>query len=223
MILLSEQEWALCDKTHGRVTFHLTRPVSDEILAHPMFASVGVCAAHWRGDTPLHAGGVLLDGRVWAVLGDKQSGKSTTMAECASRGLPVLADDLLVITPGLIAHAGPRAIDLRGSSADRYPQALEVQDSVMRERFRLPLDDAPPTAPLAGVITLAWGDAIGLSPVPVIDRIGLLADAYALWEDAAAPRTLLDLAQLPFFELTRPQELSALPATVDALLTLAAQ
>lgn len=222
VIMLSELEWALCDRAHQRVTFHLDRPVSDEILAHPMFAAVGVCAAHWRGDTPLHAGGVVLAGHAWAILGDKQRGKSTTMAECAARGLAVLADDLLVVTPDLRAHAGPRAVDLRGSSAARYPEAVAVEDSVMRERFRLPLPDAPPHAPLAGIVTLAWGPEVALTPVPVVDRIGLLADAYALWEDAAAPRTLLELAHLPFYELARPQELASLPATIDALMSLGA-
>ena len=66
-------------------------------------------------------GGSFLDasGRTWGVVGSREAGKSSFLAWCATRGVPVVGDDLIV-TDGTLVNAGPRCIDLRESAADRF-------------------------------------------------------------------------------------------------------
>lgn len=62
-----------------------------------------------RGLTALHASAFSIDGRVVALVGPSGAGKSTTAAAFASRGFPVLTDDVLVLEEqhdNVIAHPG---------------------------------------------------------------------------------------------------------------------
>jgi hypothetical protein len=51
-----------------------------------------------RGVTALHASAVCLDGRVIALCGARESGKSTTAAALALRGAPVLCEDICALS-----------------------------------------------------------------------------------------------------------------------------
>lgn len=206
------------DADSRTATFAPDAPFDGERLIHPTLATLAVLAAHWSGDVGLHAGAVVVDGNAWGILAARGHGKSTTLAALATAGFPVIADDLLVITPDLQVHAGPRCVDLRRSSAEQYPAAVPVDAYAgRRTRYRLPLDPVSATTPLAGFIALAWDDATGLAPIRTADRLSLVAGAATIRGARANPRLMLDLATLPSFVLHRPKRLDALGATVKLI------
>lgn len=196
-------------------------PVDGERLVHPALTALGALAAHWAGQVALHAGGVLIDGQVWGILAGRSHGKSTTLAALAAAGLPVLTDDLLVIDHDLRAHAGPRCVDLRSSSVELFPSAVQV-DAVpgRRSRHRVGLDPVPATAPIAGFLTLTWDDTTGRTPVSPADRLSLVATASTSRGMPLNPKLFLELATLPSFVVHRPQRLDALDATVELIASL---
>jgi hypothetical protein len=94
-----------------------------------------------EGGLPLHAAGIVLDGRAVAFFGVSGAGKSTLAGACP---YPVLSDELVAVTP------------------DR-PFTLEATGFW----GSLGQGDAPPgTFPLAAVVELAKGDRFALEPLP---------------------------------------------------------
>jgi hypothetical protein len=94
-------------KLPNGLTFHyvqgegvtVSRPdsVSDMEVALFLNGSVYGAIAWINGLVPLHASGVVHDGRIHAFTGHSGAGKSTLAAALGSRGLPLLADDVLVL------------------------------------------------------------------------------------------------------------------------------
>jgi hypothetical protein len=94
-------------KLPSGLTFHyvqgkgvtVSRPdsVSDLEVALFLNGSVYGAIAWINGLVPLHASGVVHDGTVHAFTGHSGAGKSTLAAALGSRGLPLLADDVLVL------------------------------------------------------------------------------------------------------------------------------
>lgn len=85
---------------------------------------LGTCMAvimMQRGILPLHGSAVVIDGWAYAFVGHSGAGKSTLSAALASRGYPLLTDDVVALTWG----AGGRAIVSPG-----YPQQKLWQPSL---------------------------------------------------------------------------------------------
>ena len=99
-------------------------------------------AARWLRRESFHAGAVVVEGGAWAILGDKEAGKSSTLAHLALNGYTVLSDDVLVLERGSV-FAGPRCIDLRAEPARRLGAREPLAVVGMRERFRIELGPAP--------------------------------------------------------------------------------
>ncbi len=78
--------WVELDRDASRATYHLHRRVRDGDLLHPYLAPVAALAARWLGRESFHAGAVIVDGGAWALLGDKEAGKSSTLAHLALTG-----------------------------------------------------------------------------------------------------------------------------------------
>jgi hypothetical protein len=127
---------------------------------------------------------VVIGEGAWAVLGDKENGKSTTLAWFALNGHPVLADDLLVVD-GDAALAGPRCIDLRQESSERLGVGEPLGVVGQRARWRFELGDVPPRVPLRGFITLTWDRALALEPLRGVERLLALMPGAA----CGAPRS----------------------------------
>lgn len=64
-----------------------------------LLGSAMAAILHQRGLLPIHANGVVLEGKAVCFMGRSGAGKSTLAAWLHDRGLPLLADDVCVITP----------------------------------------------------------------------------------------------------------------------------
>jgi hypothetical protein len=117
----------------------VSRPdgVSDAEVALFFNGSVYGAIAWLNGFVPLHASGVVHDGQVHAFTGQSGAGKSTLAAALGSRGLPLLADDVLVLDMSdpdrIICLPGHKQIKLWGD-------ALELTGAVAGAQVRPGLD-----------------------------------------------------------------------------------
>ena len=213
--------WATFDRAGATTHLFLPAPLTQEWLLHPLLSSTAVMSASWLGRQAFHAGAFVLDGRAWGVLGDRNHGKSTLLASMHQRGLPILADDVLVLQDGR-AMAGPRCLDLREGAAAALGIGVPLGVLGSRERWRVTLGPVPAEVPFAGWVTLEWGPEVAISSVPLPSRLAVLAGAQGLktlaQEGTAA---WLPLIGAPMLTLTRPRSFErqgeAIGALVDAL------
>ena len=143
--------------------FYLASRPSDEDLLHPYVAPAAALFWQWRGREAIHAGAFETDKGAVLVIGDKEAGKSTTLGWLATEtAINVLTDDLAIMD-GVMVQAGPRSIDLR--MTEEIPGlAADIVRNGERHRLRLPASAA--ALPLAGSVSLEWGDHLELTPSP---------------------------------------------------------
>ncbi|HKP89612.1 MAG TPA: hypothetical protein VJT75_06510 [Thermoleophilaceae bacterium] len=204
------------DRAAMTVTFRTRERLEDKLVVHPYLGLPASIASNWLGRQVLHGGGFARDGRAWALLGDKEAGKSSTLGWLAGRGFEILSDDILVIEEGVL-FAGPRCVDLRPEAA----AILGGEDVGMlgnRVRWRLSSGEAPPSAPLAGVVQLEWGERVLVEPLDAAERLTGLVQGSVIRPGPADAAPFLDLAALPTFRLVRPRDLGALDESGAALL-----
>lgn len=193
--------------------FRLPTPIAPDELVHPHLAPVASMFAAWLGRESLHAGAFAVGGVAVAVLGQKEAGKSTTLAALAARAVPIVADDVVVVEDGRV-FAGPRCLDVRdGSDTDGIPARNG-------ERTRVGLPPIEPWLPLRGIVSLAWGPSVELEPLPPADRLVRLA-AHRWDPGRLRPTGPVELSALPAWELRRPGSVASLPAVCDLLVELA--
>lgn len=207
------------EKRERVATFLTPEPLDDDELAHPYLAPVGAVFAGWLGREAFHAGAFTVDGGAWALLGEKEDGKSTTLAWLALGGCPVLTDDILVVE-GRAALTGPRCIDLREPAAERLDLLERAGAARSGERRRLPLPPIESEAPLCGWVFLAWGERVELTPLRPPERLVRLAQHHN-GRISSNETALLELAGLPAWELRRPRDWERLPEVGERLLDLA--
>ena len=85
-----------------------------------------------RGITCLHASGIVVNGRAFALTGPSGSGKSTLAASFAGAGYPVLTDDILALTTAndlISAQAGYSRLRLFPNS---FEKLQELPDNLPR-------------------------------------------------------------------------------------------
>jgi hypothetical protein len=218
---LTREGQLLVDPAAGICVFTTPQLVSDAELVHPYLAPVGAAFAWWAGREALHAGGFCAGGGVWALIGNRGSGKSSLLAWLALSGVDVVTDDMLVIDGGM-ALAGPRCVDLRASAAERFGvgELLSIQGE--RERWRVMLGPVRPELPFHGSVFLEWGDALELRLLGASERLLRLASNRSMMVEPRNSDVLLDLAAMPAWELTRPKEWASLPLVMERLVGLPA-
>ena len=209
---------ARLDRREARTLLSFPDPPTAAELTHPYLSATGAVAARWRGEFPLHAGGVLVGDQVWGLLGDREAGKSTTVAACWQAAAPIMTDDLLIVR-GRTALAGPRTLDLRKPTADQLRAGEPLGMVGLRPRWRIGLDQVPAEAPIGGFVVLAWGDRLDMSRMPLSERPAALLAAHAVLAPPSDPLMMLDLFTLPVWLLTRPRDLGGLEAMADLLLS----
>jgi hypothetical protein len=208
------------DRQAGRADYVVPRPLSAEELVHPYLAPVAAVMAHWLGRESVHAGAFAGPDGVWGVVGERESGKSSTLARLALDDVPIVCDDLLVLE-GTSVFAGPRAIDLREEPAELLGVGSSIGLAGARERWRVRLGPVPGGLELRGWIHLAWGDRVEAVPVTGGERVRRLHGQRAARLPPPAPEVLLDLASLPSWELRRPRRWDSLGEAADCLRGLA--
>lgn len=200
--------WLEVVRADATATFHLAEPGTDRDVAHPLLAPVGALHAWWTGRETFHCAGFVHEGRTWALAAEKETGKSTLAAQLALRDVPVVADDMLVLSHDLdTCLAGPRLVDLRQPTADHLrAQGVTFVDVRGGERARLELAPVPLVTPFAGFVLLVDGDdAPVVRRVPVAERMERLAAHRGLRREPTDPTVFLDLATRPVLELARPK------------------
>lgn len=199
-------------------TFPTAGPVDHRHLIHPFMATTCAAVNRWLGRDGFHAGAFVWNGGAWAVLGDKGQGKSTLLALLAQQGVPVLADDLLVLDGGQ-ALRGPGCIDLRQDAAVALGGAGEDLGVVgARARARLALPVPPGQAPLRGWIFPEWAPEISVTSMPAARRLPGLYRNLSLRLPPPRPERFLAYAGMPTYVLSRPRSWDAAGAASAALL-----
>lgn len=204
----------------GTVRFWFpTAPTADDLL-HPYLAPAAALAQLWQGREAFHAGAFATRNGAVLLLGGKEAGKSTTLAWLAMQHrMPVMADDLAVITEGSVL-AGPRCIDLRADAEIASATVGHARPVREQGRRRMVLPAAPDAVPLAATVVLGWGNRVAIERVPVSARLRLLV-SQRMFHAQLAPRPLdlLGLLAVPMWSLTRARGEVGLAAGVKALLS----
>lgn len=201
------------------IVFDLPTPPVPGALVHPLLTIAISVHARWRGDVTLHAGAFQARGGAWGIMGARRAGKSALLAALASKGRPIVADDLLAIDEGSV-HGGPDCVDLRPDTADRFgARYLGVVGG--RPRYRISTPPSRPLVPLRGFFILDWHDGAGirLEPLSMKDRLPwLYRQEYISLIGMPDPAKLVPLVARPAWRLTRPRDWAATEDTVDRVL-----
>jgi hypothetical protein len=207
------------ERASGRVIFSVPGELTPAALVHPFLAPAVLVAAHWMGRETFHAGTFVCGGLAWGVLGHKGEGKSTLLAWLAGRGVPVLADDVLIVDNGH-ALAGPRSIDLRAGSAAYLGTGEALGHVGARERWRLTLATVPASVLIGGFVHLRWSDdEVALRRLRGAAKLRALAEHRGVRRDAVdGGGPLMDLSALPSFELSRPRDWNSMETAGEQLL-----
>jgi len=205
------------DRRAGTALVTTAHELSDDELAHPYLAPIAAVHSHWLGRAPFHAGGIVVGGLGWGIIGEREAGKSTLLASVHSLGGVVLADDLLVMEDGLV-YSGPRTLDLRHQAAGTFPAARSLGLLGARPRWRLDLGPAAFAVPLGGWIILSWSANLTITVDPGAAAAHHIAPARSVTGIALRPQAFLDAAAHPAVIFSRPRAMDALSAGVEALL-----
>ena len=208
---------AVIDRSAQATTLILAAPPTPEAMVHPHLGATAIMHAHWTGGTSFHAGAFLWHDGVWGVLGDRERGKSSTLAWLQAQDVGIVSDDLVVLD-GPDVLAGPRCLDLREGAAKRFSLGDFVAGAGDRDRWRVRLDAVPSRAPLRGWIDLRWGDAIAVEPVEVRQRFAQLAPHRGLRVVEPPAVAWMHAVTQPMFTFTRPRSWSRLDSGMRRLL-----
>jgi len=209
------------DLDRAEAVFTAPSAPTPQLVLHPQLASVASLVAHWEGNESLHCGATGASRGAWGVVGARGTGKSTTLAGLAARGVPVLCDDVLVLH-GRTALAGPRAIDLRADAARCLGTGTDLGVLGTRERWRVTIAPVAPELELCGWVFLDWGDDLSLDQIRAPERLARLSPQRGVRLSPPDPSALLELARLPGYVLRRPRALMSLPAALDLLASVVA-
>lgn len=205
------------------IELDMPRDLPQGSLVHPVLTGPISVLCRWSNALTLHAGAYEAGGRAWAVLGEREAGKSTMLASMAERGCPVVADDLLVIDDAVV-RAGPHCVDLRPDAAARFAGSRLLGEVGGRDRHRLSTPVGEPRVPLGGFLSLGWHQSseVIVERVPTSDLLErIYGQEYIGLMGPADPRRILDLLGTPAWRVLRPRDWDRTDATCRRLLALA--
>ncbi len=211
--------YALIDRSERRTTLTVPARMPPAAFLHPHLGSTAVVVGQWLGRATFHASSFVCDGGVWAILGDKEDGKSSTIAWALVNGMPIMADDLLVTRDGVV-FAGPRCLDLRAGAAEHFGLGRDIGTIGDRPRWRIDLAPVPAELPLRGWIALTWADDVGVRAISAPERFAALARNRAFKLTESRPQAWTPLLGLPMYELSRPRDWTRIDEAMSALLNV---
>lgn len=207
------------DREDGVAHYVVPRPLSNEELVHPFLAPAASVMAHWLHRQCFHAGAFVSDAGVWALAGEREAGKSSMLAWLALRGHEVFADDVVVIENTYV-FAGPRSIDLRAETADRFGVGRALGIVGARPRWRLALPGVRGELPFRGWVFLSWGESMEAEPISGSERLVRLFGHRTLRLPPPDPAAHLALAALPAWDFRRPRDWRFIDEAGERLLEL---
>jgi hypothetical protein len=182
-----------------------------------------------RGDVPLHAAAVEVEGRAVVLAAPRRHGKTTLALAFHERGYRVLSEDLACCRPTAepTLLPGPTLLRLRPDVYGGRPPAGTHVVATRPDRVYLSLDDASrgsgAPVPIAAIVLLhECAQELMMRPIPAAEAIpDLWALSFRLPTVEActlAFRTLTWLVSpLPIWDLYRPARLDCLGATVERI------
>jgi hypothetical protein len=195
------------------------RVLRDEEIIHPYLAPAAAIVQRWHGRESLHAGAFVAGAGAWALLGERESGKSSTLAYLSKAGHEIVTDDMLIFD-GQGVFFGPRSVDLRREAADYLGTgAASIGMTGARERWRLDVAGGSTTpVPLIGCVFLEWADRLELVRLSGSERLERLFAHRGVRLPPTDPTALLGVAALDGFELRRPSGWDSLDDAMELLL-----
>lgn len=197
------------------------------MLVHLLLHQVLPLAVSRTGRFVLHACAVEAPGGALAFVGQSGSGKSTLAAACGRRGLPLIADDALVIdfAPGIGVWPTADGVRLWDDMRSAAP-AGAVSRNQATGKLRAPVPLARGRVPLARLYLLDTSrdgsSTVRAEPAPAA-RLEMLSHLFRLdVDDRDESRRCFEAAHrvaaaVPARTITYPNGLAYLDATVDAI------
>lgn len=192
---------------------------------------------HQRGLLPLHVSAVAVEGVAMAFTGQSGAGKSTLAATLHRRGLPLLTDDVALVTTdeqGATLHPGFPRIKLWSDALDHFELDRRdlIPDLTRTEKYHLRLEPSDgfhaAALPLRRLYLLerSHDDQIHIEPVRGHAAMSLITEntyrvGIAHRMGAAAPHLIRcgEIARrIEVFRFQRPWQLDGLAASTEALL-----
>ena len=218
MLKLQPIGMAYIDRERQETLLALPTKPSDEALLHPHLGSTALIAAYWAQRPSFHAGSFVLGGGVWAVLGDRERGKSSLLAWLAARDVPVFSDDLVVLD-GDAVLAGPRCLDLRAGAASHFAAGSLIRGAGTRDRWRVSLPQVPARLPLRGWIELQWDDQTRIELLRTDQKLARLEPHRGLRVGPIPLKSWLFALARPMFVFSRPQSWQKMDDAMAGLMT----
>ena len=202
-----------------------------------LFGSVLGALFHQRGQLPLHASAVAIDGKAVAFCGNSGAGKSTLSAALQRMGYPLICDDIAVI--GLddsgvpLVYPGIPRVKLWKDALEHF----EVDHSTLTraysraDKFHLESWDAfhhqpLPLATICLLEKLPADSSVAIERIAAADSMGILLDhtyrnyfLRQLGNPHAHFQQCVQIARaIPLFRYRRPWNLAGLQFSVEDLL-----
>lgn len=116
------------------------------------------------GRTPIHAAGIMIDGRAVLLAGASGSGKSSLAHAAARRGIRVLSDDTIYIQldPDFRVWGMPRPIHLMLDDAPPGQHPIRLRSGRTKASVSLPAQSAELYADDAALVVLERGSGVAL-------------------------------------------------------------
>lgn len=218
--------WFVIDPASSTISIP---PIDDPALREELLWGVPIVLCFLeRGDLPLHAAAVEINGGAVLLAAPGTYGKSTLSAAFSEAGYRLLSEDVVCLrtTPVPAVLPGPAAFRLRPDVAEQIVvrSAEPVRGSPDRHRFSLRSDARGDgrSIPLSAILLLRNSERPPtVEPLAVQDAIpDLWALSLRLKNDEGAHcfRTLVEAASgVPVFNLRRRLRVDDLPATIDCI------
>ena len=190
-----------------------------------------------RGDLPLHASAIELNGGAVVLAAPRNSGKTTIAAAFADAGARVLSEDVTCVTTGTTPHVvpGPAMLRVRRDVAAwlaiRHAVTMEREPDLPRsedDRIHYALarrGDCEPV-PLRGIVVLqGHADTVEVAsvdaPIVIRDMWSLSSRLPTSAGRAACFAGLVDVVRaVPAWSLRRPMDRSDLQPVLDTIMNL---
>lgn len=215
--------WFVIDPASSTIS---VPPIEDPVLREELLWGVPIVLCFLeRGDLPLHAAAVEINGGAVLLAAPGTYGKSTLAAAFSEAGYRLLSEDVVCLrtTPAPVVLPGPAAFRLRPDVAEQIVvrSAEPIPGSPDRHRFRLPPDARGDgrSIPLSAILLLRDSEEPpAVRPLAVQEAIpDLWALSLRLKSDDGAHcfQTLVEAAGgVPVFNLRRRLRVDELPATI---------